>query len=113
MQTVNDAEVRSRIRRRVAEEREANPLTWFYLSFADGTLPKGTQFLGAVIVRAHGMGDAVQQAHRRGINPGGEVLGVDAGPDFDPPAAFVNRLLARADVTAMDRAMGYSPKETT
>lgn len=32
--------------------------TW-WLSFADGSLPAGTQFLGAVMVRAHSFIEAV------------------------------------------------------
>lgn len=46
---------------------------FYWLSFADGALPKGRQFLGACIVRAASNLDAVRVAHRLGINPGGEV----------------------------------------
>lgn len=83
------------------EEREANPLTWWYLSFADDSLPKGSQFLGVVIIQAHGLGDAASQAHMRGINPGGEVLGVDIPTDKVPPESYRNRLLSNAELLAL------------
>lgn len=47
---------------------------WFYLSFADPDLPKGSQFLGACYVEADSEVQAVRTAHARGCNPGGEVL---------------------------------------
>lgn len=96
---------RKRVRELLAQERENNPLTWWYLSFADDCRPVGSRFLGAAIVRAHGMADAVDQAHRRGINPGGEVQGVGAPTCFSPPESFCNRLLTAAEVKDMDEAL--------
>jgi hypothetical protein len=109
MAEITDEERGRRIRARVAEERETAPLSWVYLSFADGTRPEGTQFLGAVIVRAHGTGDAISQAWKRGINPGGEVKSAIAPPEFEPPEAFRDRLLSRDDIAEMDRQMGFAP----
>lgn len=82
---------------------------WWYLSFADSSLPKGTQFLGAVLVPADGMADAIYQAHRRGINPGGSVLGGALPEDEEPPSGFVCRLLSREDCMEMDRVMSRQP----
>lgn len=54
----------------------ANDLDFFWwLSFCEGTKPKGSQFLGACIVPGLTMGLACQEAHRLGCNPGGEVAG--------------------------------------
>lgn len=61
-----------------AEEAQ-QPETWWWLSFAENG------FRGAVIVRASGLLDAVSQTHRRGINPGGEVLGVEDVLAATPP----------------------------
>lgn len=50
-----------------------SPIWW--LSFADASLPKGEQFLGAVII--DGVADmitAIRAAHAAGINPGGDVV---------------------------------------
>lgn len=92
--------LRRRIREVLAKERDENPLRWWYLSFANDA-----GFLGAVIVRAHGMGDACDQAHLRGINPGGEVQGRGAPACFAPPESFQNRLLTKAEIGDLDRAL--------
>lgn len=102
--SLTDEERDRRIRARIVLERESAPLSWVYLSFVDDTKPKGEMFIGAVYVRAHGMGDAVAQAHARGINPGGSVAGVLAPPGFDPPERFTNRLLSKAEILEMDEA---------
>ena len=48
---------------------------WWWLSFADPTLPVGQQFLGVAIVPAPSFLAAVTVAHQLGCNPGGEVMG--------------------------------------
>ena len=84
------------------EERERGHKAWYYISFADGTLPKGTQFLGAVVVEGYGVSTAIQRAHELGINPGGEAL-TAAWPDHVPLPAegFRNRLLNRAEAEGL------------
>jgi hypothetical protein len=52
------------------------PDSWWWLSFADGSRPKGHQFIGVVIVQGDSLGWAVLRAHQLGINPGGEVQAV-------------------------------------
>lgn len=82
------------------------PKLW-YISFADGSLPKGTQFLGACVVEAVDLLDAIQEAHRRGCNPGGEAQVMECPPEAPPvPEEFKNRLLNREAIDAMDKAMG-------
>jgi len=69
---------------------------WHYISFADDT-----GFLGAVVVRGSDLVDAVKEAHRLKINPGGEALG-GAIPDGGVlPEHARNRLLSKADVDAI------------
>ena len=94
--------------------------TW-YFSFADSDLPKGTQFLGACIVRlnedeawaipefAQGKGAddlarAITKTHVLGINPGGGVQSVRL-PDVtdDYLAQWGNRLLTRAEAEALPK----------
>jgi hypothetical protein len=99
---MTDEEIRARMRSMLADERDTKPLTWWWLSFADGTRPKGSQFLGAVLVRAHGTTDAVLQSHRLGLNPGGEVLSVQAPDGYEPNEKYVGRLLSKADIAEMD-----------
>lgn len=62
-----------------------NPAPWQWVSFADGSLPEGSRFLGVAIVRAHNVGHAAMVAHDRGINPGGEVLAAPVPEEFGPP----------------------------
>lgn len=79
----------------------------FWLSFADGNLPKGTQFLGACIVCADTFLDAVSKAHRLGINPGGEVIGhkIPSDREFLIRPEEVEVLMNRAQCEAQDRRM--------
>lgn len=53
----------------------SNP--WWYLSFCDPDLPKGTQFLGGCYVQAASLADAITASWEAGCNPGGEVKAVD------------------------------------
>lgn len=69
----------------------------WWLSFADATLPKGTQFLGAAIVRGETMTAAVVRAHWLQINPGGEVLGVEIPPEVKIESDWIERLLSREE----------------
>lgn len=79
----------------------------YWLSFADPTLPKGSQFLGAVIVEATSLIAAVQEAHRRGINPGGEVAGHPILIEVQPKigASWKGRLLTRDETRELQREL--------
>lgn len=66
-------------RKRIAElmkEETTQPEMYWWLSFCDPDKPAGSQFLGAIIVKAHGMTDALTKCNTMMINPGGEVQGV-------------------------------------
>ena|ERR1700688_3762477 len=95
------AEWKARLQSLLAEEfRE--PLSWWYLSFAEPG-----RFLGAVIVQAHGPTSAIQNAHSLGINPGGQVMSLGIGIADGRVEALVpeemrNRLLTRDEVEALD-----------
>lgn len=79
---------------------------FFYLSFCDASRPAGTQFLGACIVRASHLMEAVQVAHLLGINPGGEVLGYPIPVFFLTAARAVDypieKLLTRPELEELD-----------
>jgi hypothetical protein len=78
----------------LAEERRHSPC-WFFLSFAGPD-----RFLGACIVRAHGIRTATDRAAALGIAPGGEVMATRLNrKDMRRiPAALRNRLLSEAEV---------------
>jgi hypothetical protein len=79
-------------------------MAWFYLSFADNTLPKNQQWLGAVIVQGSDMKDAIENAWILDINPGGEVLGMEI--EKLPSKNYLNRLLDRIALRAMGEEIG-------
>jgi hypothetical protein len=87
-----EMEVRARIADLKRQEIEAGDLRLWYLSFADGA------FRGAVIVRAFGITDAVEQAHQRGINPGGAVAAMPVPAACTVPEGAQNRLLSEDDL---------------
>lgn len=76
----------------------------WYLSFAD---PSG--WLGGCIVEATDEMSAVQEAHRRKINPGGDVLCLNlsaVGSDKGVGEEFRNKALTMEDLIMMDMAAG-------
>lgn len=101
---MNETERAMRLASLLAEE-SVEPDRWWWLSFADGDLPVGSQFLGVAVVRAPGFVWATMEARRRGINPGGEVQGLPFPDEIEPPARFTNRLLSKAEATACDGEM--------
>jgi hypothetical protein len=79
------------------EKEYDSPEKWHYLSFADEH-----GFLGGVIIKAHGITDAVMKTHRLGINPGGSVMSwLITDEKMLPNETFRNRLLSREEVDNM------------
>jgi hypothetical protein len=94
---MDDKERARRFVEKLAEELKAGDLGLWWLSFADGTKPKGAQFLGVVILEAYGFTDAIDRSHAMGLNPGGEVMGDRVDP-AKHPAHLRNRLLQRDEL---------------
>jgi len=82
-------------RARLIDEEHHHTARWHYLSFATDC-----EFLGAAIVRAHGVITATQRAADLGINPGGEVMCQPIPRKEVPrvPADLRNRLLSAEEV---------------
>lgn len=76
----------------------SNDPVWYWLSFADASLPVGKQFLGVAIVRAGGVVEAAQIAHMMGCNPGGEVKAIEIPPEHVPHRDLCYRLLSEQDL---------------
>lgn len=72
-------------------EEVSQPVVWWYLSFGDKA-----GWLGGVFVEARGIVSASQEARRRGVNPGGEVVGSPA--PAVPPIWTRGKLLTRDDL---------------
>lgn len=75
-------------------QESQDPEAWYWCSFADDD-----GFRGVAIVRASGVLSASQEARRRGINPGGEVLAFPLDPEHEP-GEFANRLLTKDEAEA-------------
>lgn len=73
----------------------------WWLSFADGGLPKGQQFLGVVIVAASSFVEAVRVAWTLGINPGGECVGEPVHEGTDIPIEYREKLLSREEISGL------------
>lgn len=80
---------------------QSHPLTWWWLSFVDAEKPEGERFLGVAIVQARGIGHAVTEAYRLGINPGGEVVGLEIDAEHVPAEEYRERLLTKAEAEAL------------
>lgn len=66
---------------------------WLWLSFADPRRPVGEQFLGVAIVAGTDAISGAVEAHRLGINPGGEVEAWQLPQGWLMRAEFTNRLI--------------------
>lgn len=80
----------------------------FWLSFCDPKAPADHQFLGGCVVEGEAMVEAVGEAKRLGINPGGEVMGVRCEDLVASviPEKWKNRLLTREEALAFDEELG-------
>jgi hypothetical protein len=100
---MTDEQVGARAQELLAEE-SAQPLAWWWLSFADPEKPEGSQFLGACIVQARGFFGATLVAHALKCNPGGQCRGM--GPiSLDAPIqpGWADRLLTKDECEEFNR----------
>ena len=89
---MNDEQFKNRITEVLKEELE-EPEHWMYLSFAD------TKFNGGVIIKAHGITDALMKCNLLQINPHGEVMPFHFPDDFLlPDEKYRNRILTKEDI---------------
>jgi hypothetical protein len=92
----------------VAIETASEPTAGWWLSFCDTDRPAGQQFLGACLVRAGSLPEAITVSHLLGVNPGGEIeiLGPIPPEKVDKiPLKWVNRLLSREEIDEFDAVM--------
>jgi hypothetical protein len=87
-------------------------MSLWWLSFADRERPSGAQNLGACLVDADSYFEAIREAHRKGCNPGGEVLALEIGRDLEKTArAFpMNQLMSRSEIDAIDHGLRWKPR---
>ncbi len=78
---------------------------FWWLSFASDS-----GFLGATIVKGAYFTEAVQEAQRLGVNPGGEVQGMPlakAKTEADLLPFVPNKLYSKAEIDAIDKAVKW------
>nr|ABU51093.1 BpiB02 [uncultured organism Bio4] len=83
------------------ESDPSAPLQLFYMSFADGSKPKGQQFLGGLFIQAKSFTGAIRASHQQGLNPGGEVQAAVVQRPVE--SKWIGRLMSRAELEEMDR----------
>lgn len=90
---------RARVLANIAAQRGERPATAFWLSFADDD-----GFRGALIVHATEFIEAVMQTNLRGVNPGGECVGVKISAEdaAQIPERWKMRRLSREDCARFD-----------
>ena len=95
------AEREKRIKDALKAEEENDEHFW-WLSFADGTKPKGTQNLGVVITKAKGMAHAIAKSHELGLNPGGGIQACTFSHKLIEGKDCCDKLLTRDDLRRLD-----------
>lgn len=85
------------------EQEMMEPAGWYWLSYCDPSKPRGKQFLGVAVVRAHGVVTAAQRAWKLKINPGGEMVCYDLpdGMIETIPENLRERLLTKAEAESL------------
>lgn len=83
------------------EDREP----FFWLSFCDGSLPEGSQFLGAAIINAASLPEAITASWLNGSNPGGEIGAIELDGDAPIPPEYIGRLLSKPEIDRLNEIM--------
>lgn len=94
---------------KLVRDAATEPEQWWWLSFCDGAKPKGSQFLGCVVIQGCGIGWACHSAHALGVNPGGECAGYPFPAGVEPPKSYRHRLLTRAECEQLDAELVARP----
>ena len=79
-------------------------MTYFYMSFCDPDKPKGSKFLGALVIQGSDFDQALKKSWRLDLNPGGEIMFFEVPKSFEHRVTpdLVNRLLTKEEVEEID-----------
>lgn len=83
------------IQLQIEESKEPQKQMW--CSMADASQPKGSQFLGAVVVEARGVATATHELNQRRLNLGGEILFVEIPADRRIPDEWMYRVMDKQE----------------
>ena len=85
---------------------------YMWLSFADGDLPEGKQFLGGIVVEGEDIIQATLRTHWLKLNPGGEVMGWGPFKKSDiNPLYPVEKLLSKRTIARLDKQASKPKRE--
>lgn len=77
-------------------------MSQFYMSFVDNHRPAGDQFVGALLLEADSLEEAITASWLLELNPGGEIAAVEIPAAVGRiPDSFMNRLLTKAEAEAL------------
>ena len=78
--------------------------SWWWLSFAEPFLEKGSQFLGVLIISVPAGSDPVTESHMRKLNPGGQVAmqEIPLSEIGHVPEGMRNKLLSRSEAESLN-----------
>lgn len=79
------------------------PVHLWFLSFADGSRLRGSQFLGGLYLRAKTLSGVLVRSHRESLNPGGEMQACIVDPRITVEDRWIGRLLTREELEEQDR----------
>lgn len=82
-------------------------MSFFWMSFGDASLPKGSQFLGGLLIEADDFHAALLKSHRLLLNPGGEIKAFEIEVPIPESIEeeYADRLLTREQCADMEKDM--------
>ena len=85
-------------------------MSCFWISFCDVDKPKGSQFIGVIIIDSMNFDSAIKQTHSLKINPGGEISSWQVN-GRNIPLMYFNRLLSTEQVDELEKHMAEGNSE--
>lgn len=79
---------------------------YVWMSFCDPTRSKGEHFLGALIIRADEIEQALHRSWMLELNPGGEVMSYEIPEEYHeriPPEWVETRLITKSECDEFER----------
>jgi hypothetical protein len=80
-------------------------MSWWWMSFCDPKKPKGSKFLGGLLIEARDHHDMMHRSWSLKLNPGGEVRFFEVPKEYEEriTSDITYRLLSREECEAFER----------
>jgi hypothetical protein len=86
-------------------------MSYWWMSFCEPSKPRGTKFLGALIIKAENEIDLITRSWLLKLNPGGEIKFFKIPEKYVsriPPEWVETRLITREECEALERKYEHS-----